>query len=192
MDLFGHVTPRSINHEKYTIVIVDEYSRVFNTRRQQTKEIDHITFDKSPDAIKFTKPLVDNINIAEFERYSPDEYLHPYEPSQRYQTNSSAVSFTEPYESLKLVVLGTEFSSDQNGQTNQNDLNDQNDQSAQTDEILNDDQSEHSNRDKHIELVNIIDFLSKEEPKKVSEALQHPGWVDAIQEELNQFSRNKV
>ncbi|GJW28465.1 retrovirus-related pol polyprotein from transposon TNT 1-94 [Tanacetum coccineum] len=27
MDLFGHVTPRSINHEKYTLVIVDEYSR---------------------------------------------------------------------------------------------------------------------------------------------------------------------
>ncbi|GJZ14961.1 ribonuclease H-like domain-containing protein [Tanacetum coccineum] len=27
MDLFGHVTPRSINHEKHTLVIVDEYSR---------------------------------------------------------------------------------------------------------------------------------------------------------------------
>ncbi|GKC33600.1 hypothetical protein Tco_1045984 [Tanacetum coccineum] len=73
-------------------------------------------------------------------------------------------------------------------------------------------------RDKHIELVNIVgnprarmltramakelsaasaheclfvDFLSEEEPKKVSEALKHPGWVDAMQEELNQFSRNK-
>ncbi|GJS16860.1 retrovirus-related pol polyprotein from transposon TNT 1-94 [Tanacetum coccineum] len=74
-------------------------------------------------------------------------------------------------------------------------------------------------KDKHIDLVNIIgnkgvgmltrgmakelsvasaheclfvDFLSKEEPKKVSEALKHPGWVDAMQEELNQFSKNKV
>ncbi|GJW20431.1 retrovirus-related pol polyprotein from transposon TNT 1-94 [Tanacetum coccineum] len=27
MNLFGPVTPRSINHEKYTLVIVDEYSR---------------------------------------------------------------------------------------------------------------------------------------------------------------------
>ncbi|GKA38395.1 retrovirus-related pol polyprotein from transposon TNT 1-94 [Tanacetum coccineum] len=27
MDLFGLVTPRSINHEKYTLVIIDEYSR---------------------------------------------------------------------------------------------------------------------------------------------------------------------
>ncbi|GKA17164.1 retrovirus-related pol polyprotein from transposon TNT 1-94 [Tanacetum coccineum] len=36
------------------------------------------------------------------------------------------------------------------------------------------------------------DFLSKIEPKKVSDALKHLGWVDAMQEELNQFYRNKV
>ncbi|GJX61947.1 hypothetical protein Tco_0294847 [Tanacetum coccineum] len=74
-------------------------------------------------------------------------------------------------------------------------------------------------QDKHIELVNIIgnpearmltramakqlsaasaheclfvDFISEKEPKKVSKALQHPGWVDAMQYELNQFARNKV
>ncbi|GKD47412.1 retrovirus-related pol polyprotein from transposon TNT 1-94, partial [Tanacetum coccineum] len=167
--------------------------------------------------------------------------------------------FIEPYKIPELVVLETEVSSDQNGQTHQND------HSAQTDEILNDNLSEHSNhnndeqiidnlpntkdiqifehlsspsvedtsvqdtipilnpslsipsmvtpapqdrwsQDKHIELVNIIgdlgvalaheclfvDFLSEQEPKKVSKALKHPGWVDAIQDELNQFARNKV
>ncbi|GJY89151.1 retrovirus-related pol polyprotein from transposon TNT 1-94 [Tanacetum coccineum] len=256
--------------------LVSKAFRVFNIRRQQTKETYHITFDESPDAIKFSKPSVDNINIAENERYPPDEYLHPYEPSQRYQTNSNDVSFIEPYECPEPVVLETKVSSDQNGQTDQNDHNDQNDQSVQNDEILNDDHSEHSNhtndeqiidnlpntediqifeyslrvedtsvqdtipipnpslpipsvvtpapqdrwsQDKHIELVNIIgnpgdrmltramakelgaasaheclfvDFLSEEEPKKVSEALQHPGWVDAMQDELNQFARNKV
>ncbi|GJZ02810.1 retrovirus-related pol polyprotein from transposon TNT 1-94 [Tanacetum coccineum] len=36
------------------------------------------------------------------------------------------------------------------------------------------------------------DFLSEIEPKKVSEVLKHPGWIDAMQEELNQFYRNKV
>nr|GEX91676.1 retrovirus-related Pol polyprotein from transposon TNT 1-94 [Tanacetum cinerariifolium] len=46
-------------------------------------------------------------------------------------------------------------------------------------------------QDKHIELLNIIDFLSEEEPKKVSKELKHPGWVDAMQDELNQFARNK-
>nr|GEW55335.1 retrovirus-related Pol polyprotein from transposon TNT 1-94 [Tanacetum cinerariifolium] len=74
-------------------------------------------------------------------------------------------------------------------------------------------------RDQHIELMNIIgdpkegmltksmvakrtaasaseclfaDFLSEIEPKKVSEALRHPGWVDFMQEELDQFYKNKV
>nr|GEV62479.1 retrovirus-related Pol polyprotein from transposon TNT 1-94 [Tanacetum cinerariifolium] len=38
----------------------------------------------------------------------------------------------------------------------------------------------------------VLDFFSEEEPKKVFEALQHPGWVDAMQDELNQFAKNKV
>ncbi|GJZ80674.1 retrovirus-related pol polyprotein from transposon TNT 1-94, partial [Tanacetum coccineum] len=258
--------------------LISKAFRVFNTRRQQTKETYHITFDESPDDIKFLKPSVDDINIAETERYPPDEYLHPYEPSQRYQTNSNDVSFIEPYEYPEPVVLETKISSDQNGQTDQNDHNDQNDQSAQNNEILNDDHSEHSNhtndeqiidnilntediqisehlsspsvedtsvqnttlvptpplpipsmstlvpqdiwsQDKHIELVNIIgnpgagmltrsmakqlsaasaheflfvDFLSEEEPKNVFEAPKHPRWVDAMQDELNQFAKNKV
>ncbi|GJX52373.1 retrovirus-related pol polyprotein from transposon TNT 1-94 [Tanacetum coccineum] len=62
--------------------LVSKAFRVFNTRRQQTEETYHITFDESPDAIKFSKPSVDNINIAENKRYPFDEYLYPYEPSQ--------------------------------------------------------------------------------------------------------------
>ncbi|GJU57906.1 retrovirus-related pol polyprotein from transposon TNT 1-94 [Tanacetum coccineum] len=61
--------------------LVSKEFRVFNTRRQQTEETYHITFDESPDAIKFSRPSVDNINIAENERYPPDEYHHPYDPS---------------------------------------------------------------------------------------------------------------
>nr|GEU99873.1 hypothetical protein [Tanacetum cinerariifolium] len=37
-----------------------------------------------------------------------------------------------------------------------------------------------------------VEFLSEKEPKKVSKALKHLVWVDAMQEELNQFGRNKV
>nr|GEV26076.1 retrovirus-related Pol polyprotein from transposon TNT 1-94 [Tanacetum cinerariifolium] len=37
-----------------------------------------------------------------------------------------------------------------------------------------------------------IDFLSKEELKKVFKALKHRGWVNAMQDKLNQFARNKV
>nr|GEY53784.1 retrovirus-related Pol polyprotein from transposon TNT 1-94 [Tanacetum cinerariifolium] len=73
--------------------------------------------------------------------------------------------------------------------------------------------------EKHIELVNIlgepqvkvttrsriidsktasvheclyVNFLSKSKPKKLIEALKEEGWMIAMQEELNQFERNKV
>ncbi|GJS38776.1 retrovirus-related pol polyprotein from transposon TNT 1-94 [Tanacetum coccineum] len=61
--------------------LVSKAFRVFNTRRQQTEETYHITFDESPEAIKFLKPSADNINIAKNKRYPPDEYHHPYKPS---------------------------------------------------------------------------------------------------------------
>ncbi|GJU51806.1 hypothetical protein Tco_1221361 [Tanacetum coccineum] len=99
------------------------------------KELNKVKLQNSKTQSSYSK----NIHSQQI---STNEYLHPYEPSQRYQTNSNEVSFTEPYEP---VVLETKVSSDQNGQADQNDLNDQNDQSAQTDEILNDDQSEHPN-----------------------------------------------
>ncbi|GKC43321.1 retrovirus-related pol polyprotein from transposon TNT 1-94, partial [Tanacetum coccineum] len=79
--------------------------------------------------------------------------------------------------------------------------------------------SDRWSRDQHIELVNIIgdpgegmltrsmaaklivastseclfaDFLSEIEPEKVYGALKHPGWVDAMQEVLNQNKKDEV
>ncbi|GKE21860.1 retrovirus-related pol polyprotein from transposon TNT 1-94, partial [Tanacetum coccineum] len=109
--------------------LVSKAFRVFNTRRQQSKETFHITFDQSTKAIKFSKPSIDDITIAESERYPPNEYLYDF----------------EPYQSAALAH-----------------------------ECL------------------FVDFISEEEPKKVYKALKNPGWVDAMQEELNQFARNKV
>nr|GEY78778.1 retrovirus-related Pol polyprotein from transposon TNT 1-94 [Tanacetum cinerariifolium] len=125
--------------------LVSKAFRVFNTRRQQTEETYHIIFDESPDAIKFTKPLVDNINIAESERYPPDEYIH-------------LVSLLKGDLGARILTqaMTKELSA------------------ASAHECL------------------FVDFLSEEEPKKVSKALQHPGWIDVMQEELNQFARNKV
>ncbi|GJR52929.1 retrovirus-related pol polyprotein from transposon TNT 1-94 [Tanacetum coccineum] len=140
--------------------LVSKAIRFFNTRRQQTEETYHITFNEIPDTIKFSKPLVDNINIAENKRYPPDEYLHPYEPSQRYQTNNNDVSFVETYKCPEPIVLKTKVSSYQNGQT------DQNDQSVQNDEILNDDHSEHSN---HTNDEQIIDNLTNTKDIQISE-----------------------
>ncbi|GJW16510.1 retrovirus-related pol polyprotein from transposon TNT 1-94 [Tanacetum coccineum] len=132
--------------------LVSKAFRVFNTRRQQPEETFHIIFDESTEAIKFLKLSVDDITIVESERYPHDEYLHLFEPFQRYQVNSNVVQFIEPYERLEPIVTEVNASIDQNDQADQFDLNDQNDHPVQTDEILNDYQPEHlnHNNDEHI------------------------------------------
>nr|GEV86812.1 retrovirus-related Pol polyprotein from transposon TNT 1-94 [Tanacetum cinerariifolium] len=249
--------------------LVSKAFRVFKTRRQQTEETYHITFDESPKAIKFLKPSVDNINIVESERYPPDEYLHPYEPSQSLPNtkdihiskhlsssnteDTSAQNTTIPSPPLPVLLMVTPASQDRWSQDKHIELvniignsgagmltrsmakqlsvasaheclfvyfsleknlkslpntkdiqiskhlssSNTEDTSAQNTTIpspplpvllmVTPASQDRWSQDKHIELVNII-----EEPKKVSEALKHPGWVDAMQDELNQFSRNKV
>ncbi|GJY12432.1 retrovirus-related pol polyprotein from transposon TNT 1-94 [Tanacetum coccineum] len=264
MDLFGPVSPMSINHEKYTLVIVDEYSRkripdisyiymfgcpmfihnhkdhlgkfdakaddgyflryssiskafrVYNTRRQQIRDI-IINIEKVwkpsenhvPEVIAPNKPEIphtkddegppDPINTEETHEQNVQNDQMITQPTDVPSGNNTEVSrsITEPLVpdfTLSHITNQTSTSS----------------HTAPRDRW---------SRDQHIELVNIIgnpgegmltrsmaakliaasaseclfaDFLSKIEPKKVSEALKHPGWIDAMQEELNQFYRNKV
>ncbi|GKD55874.1 costunolide synthase, partial [Tanacetum coccineum] len=73
--------------------LVSKAFKVFNTRRQQTEETFHITFDESTEAIKFSKPSVD----------------------------SNVVQFIEPYERPKPIFTEFVASLDQNDQADQND-----------------------------------------------------------------------
>ncbi|GJT64347.1 hypothetical protein Tco_1015827 [Tanacetum coccineum] len=159
--------------------LVSKAFRVFNTRRQQTEETYHIIFDESPDAIKFSKPSVDNINIVENKRYPPDEYLHPYEPSQIYQTNSNDVSFIEPYESPEPVVLETEVSSDQNEDTSVQDTISIPNPPLPIPSVVTPAPQDRWSQDKHIELVNIIGnpgarMLTRAIAKQLSAAVTPP------------------
>nr|GEW49509.1 retrovirus-related Pol polyprotein from transposon TNT 1-94 [Tanacetum cinerariifolium] len=103
MDLFGPVTPRSINHKGYTLIIVDQYSRYI-----WDKHIELVNIIGDLRAGMLTRAMARELSA----------------------TSAHACLF--------------------------------------------------------------VDFLFEEKPKKVSEVLQHPRWVDAMQEELNQFARNKV
>ncbi|GKB96584.1 retrovirus-related pol polyprotein from transposon TNT 1-94 [Tanacetum coccineum] len=252
MDLFGLISPMFINHEKYTLVIVDEYSReripdisyfhvfecpvfihnhkdhlgkfdakaddgyflgyssiskafrVYNTRRQQIKETYHVTFDESIEAIRCSNTSVDEIGIDDSSRYPPDEF-QKNDPSRQYQVDYDDIEGPPD-------LINNEGTHEQNVQ---------NDQmiTQLTDVPSRNNTEDRWSRDQYIELVNIIgdpgegmltrsmaakliatstseclfaDFLSEIEPKKVYEALKHPGWIDALQEQLNQFYENKV
>ncbi|GJT44745.1 retrovirus-related pol polyprotein from transposon TNT 1-94 [Tanacetum coccineum] len=171
----------------YSFVFKD--FRVFNTRKQQIEETYRVTFDESMEAIRFTNALVDKIGID-------DLSSQPTKESSGNNTETS-VPITEPLVPEVPQSQNTHLASISSYPIAQG----------------------RWSKDQHIELVNIIgepgegilirsmaaklivvsasdclfaDFLSEIEPKKVSEALKHPGWVDVMQEELNQFYINKV
>ncbi|GJY51218.1 retrovirus-related pol polyprotein from transposon TNT 1-94 [Tanacetum coccineum] len=204
MDLFGPVTPRSINHEKYTLVIIDEYSK---------------TLECSTPVVLETEVSSDQNGQADQNDQSAqtDEILNDDLSKHSNQTNDEQIISNLP--NTKDIQIPEHLSS-----TDKEDTSVQNtipipNPSSSIPSMVRPAPQDRWYQDKHIELVNIIgnpgagvltramtkelstalayeclfeDFQSEEEPKKVFEALKHPGWDDAMQDELNQFSRNKV
>ncbi|GJY17349.1 retrovirus-related pol polyprotein from transposon TNT 1-94 [Tanacetum coccineum] len=136
MDLFGPVSPMSINHEKYTLVIVDEYSRTDNKTEFRNFELESF-YDKNRISQSFSSP------------YTPEQ-------------NAAA-------ERKNRILI----------------------EAART--MLNG--SDRWSRDQHTKVINIIGdpgegMLTRSMAAKLTTASAR--WVDAMQEELNQFYRNKV
>nr|GEU85086.1 zinc finger BED domain-containing protein RICESLEEPER 2-like [Tanacetum cinerariifolium] len=188
--------------------------RVFNIRRQQIDETYHVTFDESIKAIRFTNTPVAEIRINDSSRYPPDKYHHKDDPSRQYKSKYDISYYIIPH-SHSLTELTQEKHVPEVIASNEPDIPHTKDTKASTSSYPV--PQDRWSKDQHIELMNIIgdpgegmlirsmvaklitsaneclfaDFLSEIEPKKVSEALKHLGWVDAMQEELNQFYRNK-
>ncbi|GKE96896.1 hypothetical protein Tco_1581751, partial [Tanacetum coccineum] len=71
--------------------------KVFNTRRQQSKETYHVTFDESMKAIRFANTLVVEIGIDDSSRYPPEEFLQKDDPSRKYLSNSDFSYYINSY-----------------------------------------------------------------------------------------------
>nr|GFA57437.1 hypothetical protein [Tanacetum cinerariifolium] len=170
--------------------LVAKSFRVFKIRRQEMEETVHVTFNEDDETISQSNTESDAINFNENVSFPDDEFLEPRSAVTQYHVNTEyfpyipAYENTPPSESHILMSLSPLKWS----------------------------------REKHIKLVNIIgeplagittrsmirdsdaalaseclyvNFLSEVEPKKLIEALEEEGWIIAMQEELNQFKRNK-
>ncbi|GJU50181.1 retrovirus-related pol polyprotein from transposon TNT 1-94 [Tanacetum coccineum] len=190
----------------------------FNTRRQEINETYHVTFDKSMEAIRFTNNSVviapNEQDILHTENVEGPPNLINTEGTQEQNVQNEHIDHQLTKETLgnntETSVPITEPLVPEVPQS-------QNTNHASTSSYFV--TQDRWSRDQHIKLVNIIgdpyedmltrsmatkltgasasgylfaDFLFEIESKKVSKALKHPGWVDAMQEELNQFYRNKV
>nr|GEV97425.1 hypothetical protein [Tanacetum cinerariifolium] len=200
---------------------VSKAFRVYKIRRQQIEETYYVTYDESIEAIRFTKTSVDEIGINDSSRYPPDEFLHEDENHvpELIVPNEQDVPLTEDIEDPP-DLINTEGTHEQNVQDDQRITQPTVVPSGNNTKALRPitEPLDRWSRDQHIELVNIIgnlgegmltrsmaikltaastskclfaNFLSEIEPKKVSKALKHPGWIDAMQEELNQNKKDE-
>ncbi|GJS31858.1 putative reverse transcriptase domain-containing protein [Tanacetum coccineum] len=214
MDLFGPVTPRSINHEKYTLVVVDEYSRYppdeYLHPYKPSQRTD-VTSDQHDQADQNEQNEQNDHSAQDDEILNDDHYEHSNHNNDNHiidnLPNTKDVPTSKPLSSPVEDALVT------------NTIPIPTNPYLSIPSMASPTPQDRYSQDKHIEIVNIIgdpgagmltiamakelsvalaheclfvDFLSEEEPKKVSKALKHPGWVDAMQEELNQFSKSKV
>ncbi|GJS90995.1 hypothetical protein Tco_0773631 [Tanacetum coccineum] len=163
MDLFGPSTIRSYGGNRYTLVVVDDYSSkafiILNKHTRKVEESLNVTFDKTPPPSK-TSPLVDDdldeeetIKVTEKKNLENDMEDETLEIDEIVNIKESR---NHPLENVI-------------GNLNQRTL-----------------RSQAQNQS------NFFCFISTIEPKNVNEALGDESWIVAMQEELNQFVANDV
>ncbi|GJX87131.1 retrovirus-related pol polyprotein from transposon TNT 1-94 [Tanacetum coccineum] len=198
--------------------LVAKAFRVFNIRIQEMEEIIHVTFSEDDEAISQTNTEGDAINFNENRSFPDDEFIEPRSKDTQCSVNIEYFPYVSAYENTTSAVLPTPQNSATSGEPFEFTIADDLAAIHKPDHAVSADIFEWS-RDKHIDLVNIIgeplagvttrsrirdsdaasaheclyvNFLSEIEPKKLIEALEEEGWVIVMQEELNQFERNKV
>ncbi|GJU75135.1 retrovirus-related pol polyprotein from transposon TNT 1-94, partial [Tanacetum coccineum] len=158
---------------------VSKAFKVFNTRRQQIEETYHVTFDEMIALNETDIPLTEDIE-------------GPYDLINTEGTHNQNV------QNEQITTQPTEGPSGNNTKVLVS-INESLVPDALQSHISNQASTSMLTKSMAAKLTDastseclFADFLSKIEPKKVFEALKHPGWVDAMQEELNHLFRNKV
>ncbi|KAI3685795.1 hypothetical protein L6452_35053 [Arctium lappa] len=159
--------------------------RVFNKRRQFVEETIHVTFDETRSAN--SKPIADNeeLNAWMFSHYRETEPCfsnHQHSnPSAADDDPSIIPPSTESNSWVSVEPLNTLLPSKPSFPENLLENNGMSD----TQKLIADEPQASSSVNIHI-----VDPIS--EPKKVDDALRDPNWVSVMQEELTEFTRNKV
>ncbi|GKE59056.1 retrovirus-related pol polyprotein from transposon TNT 1-94, partial [Tanacetum coccineum] len=165
---------------------------------------------------RFTNTLVDEIGIDDSSRYPPDEFQED-DPSRQYQVDLDVSYYIIPHghslteitqeNYIPEVIVPNEpeipHTEDDEGPRDQINTEGTHEQNVQNDQMITQPTDVPSGNNTEVSgsitesLVpdvtqSHITNQTSTKLKKVSEALKHPGWIDAMQEELNQFYKNKV
>ncbi|GKA12418.1 retrovirus-related pol polyprotein from transposon TNT 1-94 [Tanacetum coccineum] len=163
MDLFGPSAVQSYGGNRYTLVIVDDYSSkayiILNKHTRKVKESLNVTFDETPPPSK-TSPLVnDDLDEEEAIKVTEKKNLENNIVDETLKIDEIVNIKESRNHPLENII----------GNLNQRTL-----------------KSQAQNQS------NFFCFISTIEPKNVNEALTDDSWIVAMQEELNQFIANDV
>ncbi|GJY03668.1 retrovirus-related pol polyprotein from transposon TNT 1-94 [Tanacetum coccineum] len=163
MDLFSPSPIRSYGGNRYTLVIVDDYSSkayiILNKHTGKVEESLNVTFDETPPPSK-TSPLVDDdLNEEEAIKVTEKKNLENDIEDETLEIDEIVNIKESRNHPLENVI----------GNLNQRTL-----------------RSQAQNQS------NFFCFISTIEPKNVNEALTDDSWIVAMQEELNQFIANDI
>ncbi|GJR74914.1 retrovirus-related pol polyprotein from transposon TNT 1-94 [Tanacetum coccineum] len=188
--------------------------RVFNIRRQEMEETVHVTFSEDDEAISQSSTEGDEINFNENRSFPDDEFLEPRSKFTQCPANIEFFPYIPAYESTSPSVLPTIQNSVSSEEPHLFTMVDDHISADILESVESQDNvssepisvniigeplagitTRSRVRDSDVALAHeclYVNFLSETEPKKLIEALEEEGWVMAMQEELNQFERNKV
>ncbi|GJX96972.1 retrovirus-related pol polyprotein from transposon TNT 1-94 [Tanacetum coccineum] len=159
-------------------------------------------FAKALESINwFTNISRDEIGIDDSFRYPPDEFLYEDDLSRQYKANSDISYYIITY-GRQLTVLTKDTHVPE--VITPNEKNTSHTEDVEVPEVIQSQITHHAttslhpaphdkwSRDTHIELVNIIGEPIEGMLTRSFRGTKHPRWVNAMQEELNQFYRNNV
>ncbi|GJV02338.1 retrovirus-related pol polyprotein from transposon TNT 1-94 [Tanacetum coccineum] len=163
MDLFGPSSIQSYEGNRYTLVIVDDYSSkaciILNKHTRKVEELLNVTFDETPPPSKTSPLLDDDLDEEEAIREIEKKNLKNVVKDETLEIDEIVSIKEYRNHPLENVI----------GNLNQRTL-----------------RSQAQNQS------NFFCFISTIEPKNVNEDLGDESWIVVVQEELNQFIANDV
>ncbi|GKB02595.1 retrovirus-related pol polyprotein from transposon TNT 1-94 [Tanacetum coccineum] len=169
--------------------------RVFNIRRQKMEETIHVTFSEDDEAISQSSTEGDAINFNENRSFPDDEFLEPRSEVTQCLGNTEYFPYILAYENItpsETPILQESIISEDPPMSTKADNHLAINEPDQTESADLLEPPEPQTNVIHEPIIDVQPSPStKMEPKKLIEALEEKGWIIAMQEELNQFGRNK-
>ncbi|XP_075475051.1 uncharacterized protein LOC142505820 [Primulina tabacum] len=198
MDLFGPIPVMSLRRKKYTLEVIDDFSRftwvIFLSSKDQTAA-QLIKLLKS----KNIHDLSNKLDATNLESSSDDEIdmrIMVKNVSEQYPTvHEQSHQINEPvnHHQPKIIQIDEKMMEQEDTTAQPTEANPYGrNKNHPLEQVIGNPTAPLRSRKQMIDEFMHASFISQLEPKKIDDALHDTNWIDAMQEELNQFERSKV